>query len=527
MITNSNKIKPVVLIILDGFGVAPPSQGNAISLAKMPVFNQLVNAYPSMVIQSSGEAVGLSWGEPGNSEVGHLNIGAGKIVWQSLPMINQAIIDNSFFSNKEFLQAINHAKENNSDLHLMGLISNGNIHSSLNHLYALLEMAKKNNFTRVYIHAILDGRDSPRDSAQRFINDVLDKIKSIGVGQIATLSGRFWAMDRDNRWDRIEVSYLAIVKGLAEKEYTDPLKAIQESYKQEVYDEQLKPVVIKKEINQESFKIKDNDAVIFFNFRADRARELTRALVLDDFKQFKTIKIKNLFFCTMTEYEQDLPVKIAFPSVRIENPLAKVISDKGLKQMHIAETEKYAHVTFFLNGGREQAFDGEDRKLIPSPGISSYDAKPAMSAYEILHQALFSIDSQKYKFVAINFANPDMVSHTGNLPATIEALESLDEILGQIVDISLKNNTAVLITSDHGNAEVLVNLRTGEIDKEHNNNPVPLIIIDNSLKKEDALLSQVDLNTMTPSGVLADIAPTILKIMGIDKPDEMTGTPLI
>ncbi len=528
-----SKIQPVILIILDGWGIAPPNQNNAVTLANLPVFNKLIRIYPTMALQSAGEAVGLSWGETGNSEVGHLNLGSGRIVWQSLSTINRAIIDGSFFNNKTFIQAIEHVKQNKSNLHLIGLTSNGNVHSSVDHLYALLELAKKNGLEKVSIHAILDGRDTPKDEGIKIIQDLIVKIKDIGIGQIATISGRFWAMDRDNHWERIEQVYLAVAKGLAEQEFSDPIKAVESSYKNKVYDEEFKPLVIVRDDGQPAGVIRDNDAVIFFNFRADRARELTQSFVLEEFSGFKRKKLVNLFFVVMTEYEKELPVQIAFPPVVIENPLAEVISDEGLEQLHIAETEKYAHVTFFFNGGKEEPFEGEKRILIPSPRIASYDQKPEMSASEVAHQVLWAIDSDKYKFIVVNFANPDMVAHTGNLSATIKALEAVDKITGKIFDLALKKGWAIIITSDHGNAEVLVNPRSGEIDKEHNANPVPFIIIrDQSLvsKKSDfddvgALPS--DLSLITPTGVLADVAPTVLKIMGIPKPKEMTGTSLI
>ncbi|MDD5625810.1 MAG: 2,3-bisphosphoglycerate-independent phosphoglycerate mutase [Patescibacteria group bacterium] len=522
----SNKIQPVILIILDGWGIAPPSQGNAVTLANLPIFNKLVSSYPTSTLQSSGEAVGLSWGEPGNSEVGHLSLGAGKIIWENLPKINKSIIDGSFFQNQAFLKAIEHAKKNKSNLHLVGLLSNGAVHSSNEHLYALLELAAKNDFKQVYIHPILDGRDTPRDSGKSFLIQLMEKIKIIGVGQIATITGRFWAMDRDNHWERIEQSYLAMAKGLAEQEFTDPLEAIESSYKKQIYDEEFSPIIITKD-SQPLSKIQDNDAVIFFNFRSDRGRELTKSFVSNDFKGFKREKIKNLFFVTMTEYEKGLSVEIAFPPEEIKNSLAKIISDQGLKQLHIAETEKYAHVTFFFNGGREEPFPGEDRILIPSPRISAYDQKPEMSASEVTHQVLWAIDSNKYQFIVVNFANADMVGHTGNLPATIKALEFLDEAMGQIVSLALKENWVSIIVADHGNSEELANLRTGEIDKEHSTNPVPFIVIDKNSENKSIVQTAQELNLLAPSGVLADVAPTVLKIMGLEKPAEMTGISLI
>lgn len=530
-----------MLIILDGFGIAPPGPSNAISQANLPVFQTLIKKYPTFTLQASGEAVGLNWGEPGNSEVGHLNMGAGKIIWQSLPRINRAITDGSFFKNLSFVNAIQHVKKNNSDLHLVGLVSNGNVHASIEHMYAIMEILSQHKMDNVYIHAILDGRDTTRDAGKHFIADIEKKIQIIGVGTIATIIGRFWSMDRDNRWDRIETSYIAMTKGLSEKEGTDPLSVVEASYKNEVYDEEFKPTVIMRDNGEPVATIKDNDAVIYFNFRTDRTRELTRAFVSpsptpgveeerSDGKTtgvcpFKREKLKNLFFVTMTEYEKGLPVAIAFPPVSIKNPLAKIIADNGLKQLHIAETEKYAHITFFLNGRREEPFKGEDRILIPSPKIASYDQKPEMSAQEVTHRILYALDRDIYSFIVVNFANIDMVAHTGNLSATISALQITDTLIGQIIKMAIGSNLTVCITADHGNAEVLVSLKTGEIDKEHNLSPVPFIIVDEALSITPE--QSFDLSTLTPSGVLADVAPTILHIMGINKPDEMTGRSLL
>ncbi len=527
MAETSVKIQPVILIILDGWGVAPPSQGNAVTLAKTPIFDKLTTLYPTMTLQACGEAVGLNWGESGNSEVGHLSMGSGKIIWQTLPRINQALIEGNFYNNQSFLKAIAHVKENKSTLHLMGLVSNGAVHSSNDHLYALLEIAARQGVKDVAIHAFLDGRDTPRDSGKGFVNELIIRTKDIKAGRIATLSGRFWAMDRDNHWERIEQTYLAMTKGLAEQEFEDPCAAIDSSYKNGVYDEEFKPIVIIDEKGKPSAKVRDNDAIIFFNFRSDRARELTKVFVLDNFTGFKREKIKNLFFVTMTEYEKDLPVEIAFPPEKISNPLAKIISDYGLKQMHIAETEKYAHVTFFFNGGREKPFPGEDRILIPSLRISSYDQKPEMSALEVAHQVLWGIGNNQYHFIVVNFANPDMLGHTGNVQAAIEALEKVDELVGQIIDLALKENWVSIITADHGNAEEMINLRTGEMGKEHTTNPIPFIIVGNNRENKNPLSQTMDLSALTPSGILADVAPTILKIMGLPKSPEMTGTSLI
>jgi len=521
--------KPLVLIILDGFGIAPPSRANAISLAKTPNFDKYSQHYPVMPLSASGEAVGLSWGEMGNSQVGHLSIGSGLIPYQNLPRITKSITEGDFFENEAFLSACKYVKKNNSSLHLMGLLSPGGIHSYNEHLYALVELAHQKKIDRIYIHAFLDGRDTPYNSGISFVTKLQDRLKIIGAGAIATLSGRFWAMDRDNRWDRTAKAYQTIILGQSDKKYDDPLKAIESSYKKEVYDEEFVPVVITDDLGKPRGQIKDGDAIIYFNFRPDRARQLTQALVLPGFEKFKRDYYKNLLLVTMTEYEKDLPVTVAFPPLSIDYPLARVISEAGLKQLHIAETEKYAHVTYFFNGGNEKIFEGEERALVPSPSVTSYDQKPAMSAREISNKVTQSIKEGHFDFIVINFANPDMVGHTGNITATVEAIEILDQLVGEIVDTTLSYDGVALITSDHGNAEAKYDLQTGVVQKEHTNNPVPLFIIGKEFIGKSVLsgMSGSDLSHVTPVGVLADIAPTVLKIMGLKKPPQMSGSSLV
>lgn len=524
-----NRPRPVVLIILDGFGIAPPSRANAISLAKTPNFDKFAAHYPVMPIAASGEAVGLSWGEMGNSQVGHLSLGSGLIPYQNLPRINKSITDGDFFKNEKFLAAIEHAKKNNSAIHLLGLVSNGGVHSYNEHLYALLELMHQHKVSQVYVHAFLDGRDTLYNSATNFISKLQDKLKNIGSGAIATIGGRFWGMDRDNRWERIEKAYRAIVEGVSDEKFEDPVKAIESYYAKQVYDEQIPPVVIIDDLKKPRGRIQDGDAVIFFNFRSDRARQLTTALVLPGFEKFQRAYMKDLFFVTMTEYEKDLPVQVAFPPLSIDMPIARIISEAGLKQLHIAETEKYAHVTYFFNGGQEQIFDGEDRLLVPSPQVASYDQKPAMSAREITAKVTQAVKEGKYDFIVLNFANPDMVGHTGNMQATVEAIETLDQLIGEIVETVLSYEGVTLITADHGNAERMYDLQTGDIDKEHTNNAVPLFIIGQHFAGKSVLtgMAGTDLSHITPVGVLADVAPTILKIMGLKKPPAMTGSSLI
>ncbi|TSC83758.1 MAG: 2,3-bisphosphoglycerate-independent phosphoglycerate mutase [Parcubacteria group bacterium Gr01-1014_13] len=524
------KYKPVVLVIMDGWGVAPSAEGNAITKAQTPNFVKFLKNYPTMTIHASGNEVGLLFGEMGNSEVGHLNIGAGRVYYQSCPRINQGIENGTFFTNPAFLSAINKVKTNKSKLHLVGLTSSGNVHASNAHLYALLELCKKEKLTKnVFVHAILDGRDALYNSGKDFILELQQKISEFKVGKIASLSGRYFAMDRDNRWDRCEKAYRAMAEGKADRYAEDPIQAIDEAYAQKNYDEEFIPTVLTS--NDKPVAIIENgDAVIFFNFRPDRARELAQAFVVPSFSKFSKEYLNDLFFVTMTEYEKELPTVVAFPPVIVHNSLAEVVSKAGLKQLHVAETEKYAHVTFFLNGTVEEPFPGEDRLLIPSPKVSSYDQKPEMSALEITKEVNKAIDSGKYGFIVLNLANPDMVAHTGDLQAGIKACEITDKCLGEIADHALAQNGAVVITADHGNAEEMSNLQTGAIDKEHSTNPVPLIIIGKDFMGQAGPAGDApegDLSLMQPVGVLADVAPTVLKLLELTQPEDMNGQALV
>lgn len=523
--------KPVVLVVLDGYGIGPKSKSNAIFLAKKSNIDEWSLNYPSFSLQASGEAVGLSWGEMGNSEVGHLSLGSGRIIFQSLPRISRSITDKSFYRNQAFLEACEKVKTQGTNLQIMGLVSPGGIHSYNEHLYALLELAVQAGVPakNIFVHAFLDGRDTTFNSAEKFIDQLQKKMTSIGGGRIATLAGRFYAMDRDNHWERVELAYRAMVDGESVKKFTDPLQAIRASYAENIFDEQLLPAVIT-EADHPITKISDGDAVIFFNFRADRAREMTKAFVLPVFDKFQKPRqyFSNLLFVTMTEYEKDLPVTIAFPPEVVAKPLAWVISEAGLKQLHIAETEKYAHVTFFFNGGNETEYSGEDRVIIDSARVNSYDEKPEMSAYEINQRLIQEIEADKYDFIVVNFANPDMVGHTGNLKATIKSVEIIDKCLGELVNSVLQRNGLVLITADHGNAERKFNEHTGEIMKEHSTSAVPLYIIGSEFKGKAARGAEGgDLSLVKASGVLADVAPTILKIMGLQRPEDMTGESLV
>jgi len=526
---NKNKIpKPVILVVLDGWGIAPPYSGNAITQAKTPNFDKLVSLYPSMTLRASGEAVGLPWGESGNSEVGHMNLGLGRIIYQDLPRINRAISDNSFYKNKVLLEATDYVKKNNSALHFIGLISNGGVHASIEHLLALLALAKEKNIKNVYIHAILDGRDTPYNSGINFIKEIERHIQEYKIGKIATISGRFYAMDRNNHWDRTGKAYFAMVKGEG-NEGENPTKVIKESYDKKIYDEEFVPTVIK-EKGEPVGLIKEKDAVIFFNYRSDRARQLTKAFVLPGFEKIKNREyLKNLFFVCFTEYEEDLPVKIAFLPEKIKNTLGETISKAGYKQLRIAETEKYAHVTYFFNGGLEEKSTGEDHVLIPSLQVESYDIKPEMSAMEITKKIIELIEKDKYNFILVNYANVDMVGHTANIKAASKAVEVVDKCLGDLVKITLEKNGILLVTADHGNAENMFNMQTGLKDKEHTANPVPFIIIGKEFEGKTIGFQEApgnDLSLIQPQGILSDVAPTILKIMKIKIPPEMTGRSL-
>ncbi|MDY3827268.1 MAG: 2,3-bisphosphoglycerate-independent phosphoglycerate mutase [Clostridium sp.] len=506
--------KPVMLMILDGFGEAPKSEGNAVSIANKPNFDRLVKEYPHSDLQASGMAVGLPEGQMGNSEVGHLNIGAGRIVYQELTRITKSIADKDFFENEALLKAMKNAKENNTSLHLMGLLSNGGVHSHIDHLRGLLEFAKKEGLQKVYVHAFMDGRDVPPSSGAEFIKETEAMMKEVGVGEIATVSGRYYAMDRDNRWERVELAYNALVLGKGETAESAE-KAIQNSYADNKTDEFVLPCVIT-ENGHPKTTIKNGDSVIFFNFRPDRAREITRAINDREFAGFKRETL-DLVFVTMTQYDKTLEgVNIAFKPQTLVNTLGEYVASKGLKQLRIAETEKYAHVTFFFNGGVEKENEGEERALIASPKVATYDLKPEMSAYEVTDELLKRLDEDKYDMVILNFANPDMVGHTGIVEAAVKAVEAVDECLGKVVDKVLEKEGTVFITADHGNAETMIDEATGNPFTAHTTNKVPFVWVSNN--REGKSLSD---------GKLADIAPTMLNVMGLEVPSEMSGECLI
>ncbi len=500
--------KPVALIIMDGFGYNPDSYGNAITAAKKPNIDKYMKG-PHTLIGASGLDVGLPDGQMGNSEVGHTNIGAGRIVYQMLVKISKDIKDGTFFNNKAILSAMDNCKKNDSALHLMGLLSPGGVHSHMEHLFGLVEMAKKNGLDKVYIHAFLDGRDVPPSSAAEYMEQTVEELNKIGLGKIATISGRFYAMDRDNAWDRVEKAYSAIVYGEGVNE-SEPVQAIKNSYANEITDEFMLPTVI-----EGGASVKEGDSVIFFNFRPDRARQLTRAFVDPDFSGFER---KNGFFKTnfvcMAQYDASMPnVSVAYPPEQLTMTLGEYLSKSGKTQLRIAETQKYAHVTFFFNGGEEKQFEGEDRILIKSPDVATFDMKPEMSAYEVCDAVVDAINADKYDVIILNYANCDMVGHTGVFDAAVAAVEAVDECVGRMVEAILAKGGAALITADHGNADKMYE-PDGSPFTAHTTNPVPLIAvgIDGELRE---------------GGVLADLAPTMLEILEMPQPAEMTGKSLI
>jgi 2,3-bisphosphoglycerate-independent phosphoglycerate mutase len=504
--------KLTMLMILDGFGENTNEKGNAIKIANTPNIDKLMKLCPTTDIFTSGLNVGLPDGQMGNSEVGHTNIGAGRIVYQELTRITKSIEDGDFFSVPEFDEAVENCKKNNSSLHIMGLLSDGGVHSHIRHLYALLELAKRKGIENVYVHAFLDGRDTPPASAENYITKLEEKMKEKEIGKIASISGRFYAMDRDKRWERVGKCYNALVNGEGLKAQS-ATSAIEASYQKEIFDEFVEPTLI---CNGDTpiATIKENDSVIFFNFRPDRAREITRSLVDNEFDGFTT-KPLNLYFVCMTQYDETMPnVHIAFKPTALKNTFGEYISNLGLTQLRIAETEKYAHVTFFFNGGEEKQYNGEDRILVPSPKVETYDLKPEMSAYEVTDKVVDAILSRKYNAIILNYANPDMVGHTGNLDAAVKAIETIDECVGKVVSAIEEVNGVLLITADHGNAEQMIDYKTGEPHTAHTTNPVPLILVG---------MNDVSLKT----GKLADLAPTMLDIMGLQKPEEMTGESII
>lgn len=535
---------PVMLLILDGWGIGPDYPGNAIKLANTPTMDGLWISYPHTQLSASGQAVGLPEGVDGNSETGHMNIGAGSIIFQDLPRINAAIADGTFAHNQAIVNAMNHAKNNNTTLHLMGLLGGGFVHSSVEHLYALLRVAKAMGVPKVLIHAFTDGRDSPPTAGTNYVRRLLDECNNIGIGTLASIMGRFYAMDRDKKWDRIEKAYDSLTMGSG-RCTKDPIAAMQEQYQQGITDEYIEPVNVCEEDGTPR-TINDNDAVIFYNYRVDRPRELTRAFVMQDFergyadedydphyekyhktsiqeqeftKTFNRKKVvKNLYFTTMTTYESGLPVDVAYTKLQIKDNVGRVLSSNGLRQLRLTETEKERMVTYYMDGQSQDGNPGEDWVIFPSKGARSYADVPEMDAVEITDFLVESLNKKEYDAVICNIANGDMVGHTGNLQAGIKACEIVDQMVKRIVDCILVNNGTLLITADHGNVEEMINMETGEPDTEHSTFPVPFIIVNKSFQNKPKML---------PTGILADLVPTMLHILKLDKPEGMTGWNLL
>lgn len=507
--------KPTVLMILDGFGLNEKTEGNAVAQAKTPVIDGLMKEYPFVKGNASGLAVGLPDGQMGNSEVGHLNMGAGRIVYQELTRITKEIEDGDFFKNPELLKATANAKANGSNLHLYGLLSDGGVHSHITHLYGLLELAKREGVSNVYVHCFLDGRDTSPTAGKGFIEDLEAKMKEIGVGKIASICGRYYVMDRDNRWDRVESAYRALTLGEGNTAES-AVEAISASYEADKTDEFVMPTVIT-ENGKPLATIGDKDSIIFFNFRPDRAREITRAFCADEFDGFDRGARKDVTYVCFTEYDVTIPNKeIAFKKVELKNTFGEFLADHGKTQARIAETEKYAHVTFFFNGGVEEPNKGEERILVKSPKVATYDLQPQMSAPEVCEKLVEAIKSGRYDVIIINFANPDMVGHTGILEAAIKAVETVDSCVGKAVDAIKEVNGQMFICADHGNAEQLIDYENGGSFTAHTINPVPFILVNYD-----------EAYTLREGGCLADIIPTMIEMMGMEQPAEMTGKSLL
>ncbi|AKB17255.1 MULTISPECIES: 2,3-bisphosphoglycerate-independent phosphoglycerate mutase [unclassified Methanosarcina] len=507
--------RPLMLMILDGWGYREAKEGNAILAARTPNLDSLLKEYPWCFLKCSGEAVGLPEGQMGNSEVGHLNIGAGRIVYQDLTRINLSVRNGDFFKNPVLLDAISNAKLNDSSLHIMGLVSYGGVHSYMTHLYALINLAQEKGLKKVYIHAFLDGRDVPPKAALADIKELDAFCKKSGSARVATVSGRYYAMDRDKRWERTQLAYDALTLGVAPYTAPNAETAVSEAYGRGENDEFVKPTIVTGPEGNPKAVIQDNDSIIFFNFRPDRARQLTWAFVNEDFEGFAREKRPKVHYVCMAQYDETLDLPIAFPPEKLDNVLGEVLSKQGLVQLRIAETEKYAHVTFFLNGGQEKFYEGEDRCMIPSPKIATYDLKPEMSAYEVTDEVVRRIQSGKYDVIILNFANMDMVGHTGIFEAAVQAVETVDDCVGRITEALKKAGGVALITADHGNAEQMEDQHTGEPHTAHTSNPVRCIYTGNGEVKA------------LEDGKLSDLAPTLLELLRVPKPEEMKGKSLI
>lgn len=506
--------KLAALIILDGLAIRDEVKGNAVKQAKTPNLDRYWNKYPHNQLKASGEAVGLPDGQMGNSEVGHLNIGAGRIVYQSLTRVNLSIENGEFYNVKAFVKSIEHAKANQKSLHLMGLLSDGGVHSHINHLFALLKLAKERGLEDVYVHAFLDGRDVGPKTAEKYIKQTQEKMAELGVGKIATVSGRYYSMDRDRRWDRVQKAYDAMVYGKGPT-YQDPLEVVRDSYENGIYDEFVIPSVIVDDTGEPVATVQDKDSIIVYNFRPDRAIQISRTFANEDFRDFDRGENypKDLDFVMLTDFSETINGYVAYEPVNLDNTIGEVLSQNGLKQLRIAETEKFPHVTYFMSGGREEEFSGEKRVLIDSPKVPTYDLKPEMSAYEVTDALLQELENGEHNAIILNFANPDMVGHSGKLEPTIKAIEAVDECLGKVVDKILELGGEAIITADHGNSDEVVTLK-GKPMTAHTTNPVPVIVTREGAELRDG-------------GILADLAPTLLDLLQVEKPEEMTGTSLL
>lgn len=510
------KDKQYVLMVLDGVGINEDEKGNAFKAAKKPNLDKLFAKYPNATLKTSGLSVGLPEGQMGNSEVGHMSIGAGRVIYQDLTLISEKIRTGEFFKNKVLLDAVNHVKEKDSKLHIFGLLSDGGVHSHIEHIYALLELAKREGIDSVYIHAFMDGRDTPPTSGVEYMRALENKCKELEVGKVASICGRYYAMDRDKRWDRVELAYNALTTGEG-KHFKSAERAIENSYECQEFDEFIKPIVLTDDEDKPLALVESGDAVIFANFRPDRAREISHAFKDTNFTGFtrKTGKLTNLMYVGMTEYEETLDtVKVAFRKEEIKETLGEFLSKRGYTQLRIAETEKYAHVTFFFNGGEEKEFNGESRILVPSPKVATYDLKPEMSAYEVTDKLVAEIEAKKHDVIIINYANGDMVGHTGDFDAAVKAVETVDECVGKVMDKLVEMGGEAIIIADHGNCEQMIDVVTGEVVTSHTTFDVPIIIVSDRYEKVE-------------SGTLTDVSPTLIDMMGLTKPKEMTGHSLV
>ncbi len=518
-------MKPIILAILDGWGIGTSVKNNPITQAKIPNIKRVEKNYPTCSLQASGIAIGLPWNEAGNSEIGHMVMGSGQIIYQYLPRISMEIKNGKFFSNLAFLKTIEHIRKNNSTLHLMGLISSGNVHSYLEHVYGFLELARQKNIEKLCLHLFTDGKDAPLKEGVKILSNLRQRLNNPGW-KIATLIGRFFAMDRNGNWERTEKAYNLITQGIGEKT-RNPIEKLEEYYQQDITDTFIGPTVVINEFNEPTGLVQNDDAIIFFNFREDSARQLTKAFVVENFTEFPRQYLNNLFFCTMTQYDKKLPTEVAYPPIEVKNHLTEVLGNLGKRVLKIAETEKYSHVSLFFNGNKEGLCPYEDRQLIPTKIVSHYEENPEMQAEKVTDEVIKGV-KQKYDLIVVNYANPDIVAHTGDIKAAIKAVEIMDKNIKRLIGMAEYGECDLIITSDHGHIEEMVDLKTGEPLTEHTINPVPFYLVSQGLKRQEPRTrEEVEFLYYEPRGILCDIAPTILEMMQISKPPEMTGESLL